>query len=63
LAGRVWGLRVLLCQEGVVLQGYSTTYYGKQLAQHAAMQVLGLPIRANEIEVRRALIAPDTDVE
>jgi hypothetical protein len=63
LAGRVWGLRVLLCAEGVVLQGYATTYYGKQLAQHAAMQVLGLPIRANEIEVRRALTAPDTDAD
>ena len=63
LASRVWGLRVLLCPEGVVLQGYTTTYYGKQLAQHAAMQVLGLPIRANEIEVCPALIVPDTDAE
>jgi hypothetical protein len=53
LAGRVLALRVLICEEGVILQGQATTYYAKQLAQHAAMQLLGLPIRANEIEVRR----------
>jgi hypothetical protein len=63
LAGRVWDLRVLIREEGVILQGYAPNYYGKQLAQHAAMQVLGLRIWANEIEVRRALAAPDTDAE
>jgi hypothetical protein len=51
LRGRVSCLRVLIREKGVVLQGRTFTYYVKQLAQHAAMQTLGLPILANEIEV------------
>jgi hypothetical protein len=33
------------------LQGLASTYYAKQLAQHAAMDLADLPILANEIEV------------
>jgi acetoacetate decarboxylase len=48
---RVSDLRVLIQNEGVVLQGQTTTYYAKQLVQHAVMDVTNLPILANEIEV------------
>ena len=52
LRGRVRELRVLIRAEGVVLQGATANYYGKQLAQHLAHQLFRLPIAANEIEVR-----------
>jgi hypothetical protein len=55
LAGRVFDLRVLLHESGVILQGRVFSYYAKQLAQHAVMQILDLPIQANQIEVRRDL--------
>jgi osmotically-inducible protein OsmY len=45
-------IRVLVHERGLVLQGCASTYYAKQLAQHAAMEVTGLPLLANEIEVR-----------
>jgi hypothetical protein len=54
LLGRVrlrW-FRVLVQEQGLILQGCAPTYYAKQLAQHAVMEVSGLPILANEIEVR-----------
>ncbi len=57
LCGRVRQLRVLVRGEGVVLQGASANYYGKQLAQHYAHKLLRLPIVANEIEVR-SLVEP-----
>jgi len=49
---RVRRFRVLVQEQGVVLQGCASTYYAKQLAQHAAMEVSGLPILANEIKVQ-----------
>ena len=52
LHGRVRDLRLSLHDEGLILQGQTSTYYAKQLAQHAAMEVSGLPILANNIEVR-----------
>jgi hypothetical protein len=54
LAGRahVHGLRVTVEEEGVVLEGRATSYYAKQLAQHAALVVSRLPLRANRIEVQ-----------
>ena len=52
LGSRVRDLRVLVRPSGVVLQGRASTYHAKQLAQHAAMEILGQPIVANEIEVR-----------
>jgi hypothetical protein len=51
LAGRVSGFRVLVRNEGIVLQGQVRTYYTKQLAQHAVMDRTRIPILANEIEV------------
>jgi hypothetical protein len=54
LLGRisVRALRVLVKDGGLVLQGRASTYYAKQLAQHAAAAVSGLPVRSNDIEVR-----------
>ena len=43
---------VLVQEQGLILQGCVSTYYAKQLAHHAAMEVSGLPILANEIEVQ-----------
>jgi hypothetical protein len=61
LGVRITGLRVLLREAVVVLQGTISSYYVKQLAQHAAMKVLCLSILANEIEVRWGLRTPDPD--
>lgn len=51
LSGRIRGLRVVRRDNGFVLQGCTSTYYAKQLVQHAAMKASNLPILANEIEV------------
>jgi hypothetical protein len=51
LRGRVSGLRLLLRDNGVVLQGRAASYYAKQLAQEAVMKATNLPLLANEIEV------------
>ena len=52
LHGRVRDLRLLVGGQGLTLQGQTSTYYAKQLAQHAAIEITGLAILANEIEVR-----------
>jgi hypothetical protein len=54
LAGRVHvhDLRVLILEHGLVLEGRVATYYAKQLAQHEAMAVTGLPLHANRIAVQ-----------
>ena len=51
LGGRVRELRVFVRDNGVILQGRTYTYHAKQLAQHAAMEISGLPILSNDIEV------------
>jgi len=51
LGGRVSNLQVILHDAGVVLRGRASTYYAKQLAQHAAMELAGLNVLANDIEV------------
>jgi hypothetical protein len=51
LGSRVRHLRVVSQNDGVILQGSTSTYYVKQLAQHLIMQITKLPILANEIEV------------
>jgi hypothetical protein len=48
---RVRKLRVIVREDGMVLQGFASTYHAKQLAQHAAMDLGELPLAANEIEV------------
>ena len=52
LGSRIRELRVVLRPNGIVLQGYATTYHAKQLAQHAVMEATRLPLLANDIEVR-----------
>src|SRR5262249_5000868 len=51
LGSRVRDLRIVQRSGGVVLLGRASTYHAKQLAQHAAMEILRVPIVANEIEV------------
>lgn len=51
LAGRIHRFCLVRVDGGVILRGYSRTYYAKQLAQHEVMQATELPILANEIEV------------
>ncbi len=48
---RVRDLRVEAQAGGLVLYGQAASYYTKQLAQHAAAEAGGLPIRTNAIEV------------
>jgi hypothetical protein len=52
LGNRIRDLRVLVMPEGILLQGRTSTYHAKQLAQHAAMELADLPIVGNDIEVR-----------
>lgn len=54
LSGRahVRELRVIVEEQGVILEGRAATFYAKQLAQHAALVVTGLPLLANRIEVQ-----------
>jgi hypothetical protein len=51
VTGRVQGLQLEVRERGLVLRGRALTYYAKQLAQQAVMEITELPIRANEIEV------------
>ncbi|HMC64610.1 MAG TPA: hypothetical protein VKI65_06700 [Gemmataceae bacterium] len=51
IGSRVRDLRVVIRPEGMILRGRTSTYHAKQLAQHAAMELGGLPILANDIEV------------
>jgi hypothetical protein len=50
-SGRVVDFHVLPLGGGIVLRGFTRTYYLKQLAQQAVMNLTDLPILANEIEV------------
>jgi len=52
LRGRAHDIRLLVRDDGVILQGSSHTHYVKQLAQQAVMEVTNLPVLANEIQVR-----------
>jgi hypothetical protein len=52
LGNRIRDLSVLVLPGGIILQGRTSTYHAKQLAQHAAMELSPLPLLANDIEVR-----------
>lgn len=52
LGNRVRDLEIVIAHGGIVLKGWTTTYHAKQLAQHAALEILDLPLVANDIEVR-----------
>ena len=49
--GKIQGLKVEVQREGIRLQGRCPTFYCKQLAQHAAMDLTPDRVLTNEIEV------------
>lgn len=51
LSQRVHNFRLRACDEGLVLEGRTKTYYGKQLVQHAVMDATDFPVLANNIVV------------
>ena len=51
LLGSVRDFQLVLRDDGLVLRGHVHTYYTKQLAQHAVLEMTELPIWDNEIEV------------
>jgi hypothetical protein len=51
VGGRVRDFQVQVQERGLVLKGWTRSYYAKQLVQHTAMEVGGLPILANRVEV------------
>jgi osmotically-inducible protein OsmY len=51
VGGWVRDFQVQVQDQGLVLRGRTRTYYAKQLVQHTAMEVGGLPILANRVEV------------
>ena len=51
LGNRIRDLRVIFLPDGLILQGRTSTYHAKQIAQHVAMEEANLPILANEIVV------------
>ena len=51
LRGRLHNADVSVDRGGVVIRGTAKSYYVKQLAQHAVMTLVALPIAANEIVV------------
>jgi hypothetical protein len=52
LGSRIGELRVCRVAEGLLLCGYSHSYYDKQIAQHMAMEMTAMQITDNRIEVR-----------
>lgn len=51
LSLRVHNLRIRAVDDGLILEGRTKTYYGKQLVQHAVMDATDFPILANNIVV------------
>lgn len=51
LSHRVHNLRIRAVDDGLILEGRTKTYYGKQLVQHAVMDATDFPILANNIVV------------
>jgi hypothetical protein len=51
LRGRLLDISLTVQRGGVIIGGRAGSYYVKQLAQHAVMKRVSLPIAANDIEV------------
>lgn len=51
IGGRIQNLRIQVCEDGLILQGQSHSYYLKQLAQQLAAEISALPILSNRIVV------------
>ena len=48
---RIHNFRIRVFDDGLVLEGRTKTYYGKQKVQHAVMEATDLPILDNKIVV------------
>ncbi len=48
---RVNNFRIRTADEGLILEGRTKTYYGKQMVQHAVMDATEFPILSNNIVV------------
>ncbi len=59
LGGRVCGIHLAVCGDGLLLQGVARSQYAKQVAQQMAIEGTDLPLRANEIRVIGAKLAPE----
>ena len=51
LSLRVHNFRLRAVEEGLILEGRTKTYYGKQVVQHAVMDATDFPIQSNNIVV------------
>jgi hypothetical protein len=51
LGSRVRDFRLVIRPNGLILQGRTSTYHAKQLAQHAVMEMGQMPILSNDIVV------------
>lgn len=51
LSLRVHNFQIRAADDGLILEGRTRTYYGKQLVQHAVMDATDFPILANNIVV------------
>jgi hypothetical protein len=51
LSGRLRHFRLERFSAGVILSGRASSFYAKQLAQHAVMRATDIPIMRNDIEV------------
>jgi osmotically-inducible protein OsmY len=56
LGDRVEEFQMSWHEEGLILRGQVRSYYGKQMAQEVVMEVSGLSILSNDIEVRRLAV-------
>ena len=53
LAGRMYELRLLLCEDGLVLHGYCRSQHVKQLAQHLVLEGSQAPLANNHIIIMK----------
>jgi osmotically-inducible protein OsmY len=53
LGNQVHDFQMSAREDGLVLHGNVRTYYSKQMAQEVVMEVSGLTVLANDIEVHR----------
>lgn len=58
LGGRVPKFQMSWHEGGLVLRGHVRSYYGKQMVQEVVMEVSGLSVLSNDIEVQRLAVTP-----
>jgi hypothetical protein len=52
LGSRIRDFQIIAAVDGLILSGSSSSWYVKQLAQHAVMEALRIGIRSNQIVVQ-----------